>query len=253
MKYRFLSILLVLSLFSSESFTSAQGRKTPTQVVQEFYKHLRERRFREAFSLSIYRPAIEGLSNSAMEELRPDFEKIAVAVPEKLELSGEQISAGIATVFMKPANEEKPDLEVVTLILDGDNWIVGDKENQQLVKKAGKNFFFQARIDAHHQEVENMLRKILGAQIIYGAKNNGAFADLQTLIKEALVPKDLEGSATTGYRFSITVAPDRRSFSAKAEPAVYGRTGKLSFHVDQTGAISSKDVGGKPYAPTAKR
>jgi hypothetical protein len=40
---------------------TAQAR-TPIQTVGEFYKALRERRFREAFALSIYQPALEGLS-----------------------------------------------------------------------------------------------------------------------------------------------------------------------------------------------
>src|SRR5688572_24060680 len=41
---------------------SSQTRpRTPTETVREFYKSLRERKFREAFSLSIYKAAIEPL------------------------------------------------------------------------------------------------------------------------------------------------------------------------------------------------
>jgi len=45
--------------------------------VRDFYRMMRERKFREAFALSIYKPAIEGLSPQDFEELRPDFEGIA--------------------------------------------------------------------------------------------------------------------------------------------------------------------------------
>jgi hypothetical protein len=37
-----------------------------------------------------------------------------------------------------------------------------------------------------------------------------------------------------------------KTFIATAEPSRYGRTGKLSFWMDQTGAIKSADNGGKP-------
>ncbi len=52
--------------------------------MREFYRMMREKKFREAFGMSIYRPAIEGLSAQEFEELRPDFEKMAIAVSEKI-------------------------------------------------------------------------------------------------------------------------------------------------------------------------
>ena len=68
-------------------------QRSPSETVREFYKALRERKFREAFSLSIYSPRIEPLKPQEFEDLRPDFEKMALAVseriPEKLEIMGE--------------------------------------------------------------------------------------------------------------------------------------------------------------------
>src|SRR5215210_7638041 len=80
---------------------------TPTETVREFYKRMRERKFGEAFALTIYKPAIEGLSAEELEELRPDFERMAAAIPEKIEVSGEQMSNDIATVFVKIADADK--------------------------------------------------------------------------------------------------------------------------------------------------
>src|SRR2546423_8403954 len=91
---------------NAQSSSAAQAR-TPTETVREFYRLMRERHFREAFALSIYKPAIEGLSAEEFEELRPDFEKMAAIIPEKIDVNGEQVSGDIATVFVKIADADK--------------------------------------------------------------------------------------------------------------------------------------------------
>src|SRR5262249_40016380 len=149
-----------LLLGSSISF--AQTPRTPTETIREFYRMLREKKFREAFGLSIYRPAIDGLSAQEFEELRPDFEKMAIAVSEKIpptvEITGEQFSGDVATVFVKVLDADgKEKTEPASLIKVDDGWIVGDKENLALVKKEGKRFFFEARINAHHSDVQDMM------------------------------------------------------------------------------------------------
>src|SRR4051812_2744358 len=91
-------------LCSISPTTLAQNpERSPSDTVREFYKGMREKRFRDAFNVSIYKPAIESLKPQEFEDLRPDFEKMAVAVnervPEKFEVTGEQISGNEATVF----------------------------------------------------------------------------------------------------------------------------------------------------------
>jgi hypothetical protein len=44
----------------------------------------------------------------------------------------------------------------------------------------------------------------------------------------------------------ITVSGDKKSYTATAEPTRYGHTGKLSYWMDQSGAIKQADNGGKP-------
>lgn len=252
--HRFRSVLVLVAVAISVSnlaSVSAQNpQRSPSETVREFYKAMRERRFRDAFALSIYKPAIESLSLQEYNELVPDFEKTAIAVaeriPENLQFTGEQISEDSATVFLKVLDTEgKEKLELATLIKDNNIWILGDRENQQLVKKAGKRFFFDARIDAHHNDVQDMLTRISLAQVVYSQQHAGEFADLTTLISSGLVPKDIEGTGSTGYRFRVTVTANRKGWSAAAEPAEYGRSGKLSFFLDSTG-VRSGDVGGKP-------
>src|SRR5438067_4623817 len=99
--------LLFISCICIEARAQNNPALTPTQTVREFYRLMRERHFRDAFALSIYKPAIEGLSAEEFEELRPDFEKMAAAIPEKIDVNGEQVSGGIATVFVKIADADK--------------------------------------------------------------------------------------------------------------------------------------------------
>jgi hypothetical protein len=223
--------------------------RSPSDTVREFYKAMREKRFREAFALSIYRPAIDPLKPKEFDELRPDFEKMAAVVPVEVNLTGEQISGNVATVFVRVKEGEEPEkLEPVMLILSGGNWIIGDKENETIVKKAGKQFFFNARIDTHHDEVQAMLTRISLAQLLYSQQHNGLFADLATLISLGMLPKDLETTDSTGYRFHIAALDGGKSWNAGAEPAIYGHTGKLSFYMDAAG-VRSGDTGGKPLTP----
>jgi hypothetical protein len=227
--------------------------RSPSETVREFYKNLRERKFREAFSLSIYRPAIEPLKPEEFEDLRPDFEKMALAVneklPEKVEVMGETISGDLATVFVKVLDADgKEKMEPAGLVLIDGAWVIGARDDLEIVKKAGKKFFFNARIDAHHSDVQDMLTRISLALLLYNQQHNGQFANLPTLIAAGLLPKDLEGTESTGYRFQIKVSADAKTWSAHAEPAVYGRTGRLSFFMDAAG-VRSSDTGGKPLNP----
>ena len=218
--------------------------------MRDFYRMMREKKYREAFAISIYRPAIEGLSAEEFSDLKPDFDRMAVAVsekiPDKIDITGEQISGDIATVFVKVIDADgKEKVEPASLIKIDNAWIVGDKENLELVKKSGKKFFFEARISAHHDDVQEMMTRITLAQVVYSQGHNGQFANTAELIAAGLIPKDLEGVESTGYRFQVVRPADAKSWYATAEPAQYGRTGRLSFYLDASG-VRSGDAGGKP-------
>lgn len=249
-----LLVLFICALLSGSGLTTwvaAQNPRSPSDTVREFYKAMREKRFREAWALSIYKPALDGLSQQEYDELLPDFEKTALAVTQKvpanLEITNEVVSGDTAVVMMKVLEDDKEKLEQATLIKTTDGWILGDTESQQMVKKAGKKFFFNARIDAHHNDVQDMLTRISLAQVIHSQQNGGLFGDMPGLIRAGLIPKDLETAESTGYKFRIMLSADRKSWSAAAEPEHYGRSGKLSFYLDAAG-VRSGDVGGKPLS-----
>ena len=238
-------------LFVIAAATTAQTPpRSPSDTVREFYRMMRERKFREAFALSIYKAAIDPLTQAEFDDLRRDFENMAAAIPEKVQLTGEQISGDSATVFVKVKESEgtAEQAEPISLIRINGVWIVGDRENQTIVNKAGKEFFFNARIDTHHSEVKNLFEKITLAQLVYGQQHNGKFGTLAELISAGLVPKDLEGTESTGYRFQVHRSADGKSWNATAEPAQYGKTGRLSFYLDASG-VRSEDTGGKPLKP----
>ena len=243
-------VLLLLLLLTVSTALAQNPPRSPTETTRQFYQTLREKKFREAFLMSIYRSAIEALSAQELEELRPDFEKMALAIsekiPAKIDVSGEQISGDAATVFVKVLDADgKEKIEPASLIKVDNNWIIGDRENLELVKKAGKQFFFEARINAHHSDVQDMMTRISLGQVLYSQSHNGQFGNLAELVAAGVVPKDIEGIESTGYRFQINRSADGKSWYATAEPAQYGRSGRLSFYLDATG-VRSGDTAGKP-------
>lgn len=242
--------LSLIVLLSSAAARAQNAPLSPAETTRQFYQLLREKKFREAFRLSIYRSAVDGLSAQEFEDLRPDFDKMAAVIsekiPEKIDVSGEQISGDSATVFVKVLDADgKEKIEPAALIKIDNTWIIGDKENLELVKKAGKQFFFEARINAHHSDVQDMMTRITLAQTLYSQNHNGQFGNTAELVAAGVVPKDIEGTESTGYRFQINRAADGKSWYATAEPVQYGRTGRLSFYLDATG-VRSGDNGGKP-------
>jgi hypothetical protein len=242
--------LLTLLIASFPAALAQNTARTPTEVTREFYKMMREKKFREAFGISIYRIAVDGLTQQEFEDLRPDFEKMAFAVTEAvIDVTGEQISGDTAAVFVKvPDPGGKDKIEPVPLIKLDNVWIIGDRDNLELVKKQGKRFFFETRITAHHNDVQDMMTRITLAQVVYSQGHNGQFGNMAELVGGGLIPKDIEGIETTGYRFQVVRSSDGKSWYATAEPAQYGRTGRLSFYLDASG-VRSGDNGGKPMVP----
>ena len=240
--------LLAIACSGGLSLALAQTQRTPSDVVREFYKAMHEHRFKEAFALTIYKPAVENLNAEEMEDLRADFEEKAAAIPVQLEISGEQIDGEIATVYVKvPINEVTPQQisQPVTLIKSGGGWIIGDQSNQAIVKKAGRRFFLDALIAQHHSDVEDLLKRVIAIEVVY-SQQHGGFGELAALINAGLMPKAAGDAKDLGYNFRVTVGGGGKTYLAAAEPTRYGHTGKLSYWMDQTGTIKSVDNGGKP-------
>jgi hypothetical protein len=249
-RHGFLSIALLAAAFwvYPHAASAQTTQRTPSDVVREFYKAMREHRFKDAWSMTIYKPAVEGLTAEEMEDLRSTFEEQAAHIPEQVEITGEQIEGNAAKVFVKlPAAESTPQVTSapVALINSGGVWIVGDEANQAIVNKAGRRFFLDAVIDANQNAIEDFLKGLVGLEGIYALAHNGAFGDLKALVGAGLMSDEVVDPKSTGYSVHLTIAKDGKSYVAGAEPVRYGHTGKLSFWMDQTGKIEKIDNGGK--------
>jgi hypothetical protein len=254
---RFLVLLCVIAMLATSAALACHAQNTSTQrgpsdVVRDFYKAMREHRFRDAFALTIYKPAVEGLNEEEMELLRPGFEEKAAEIPAAVDIMGEQISGNNATVFVKvPVNDSTPQVtsQPMNLISSGGSWIIGTEADQAEVKKAGRRYFLDALVTEHEGDVEELLKRLATWEGLYAAQHGGAYADFPALIQAGMLSGDAIDPKLSGYTFRITVSKDGKSFIATAEPTRHGKTGKLSFWMDQTGLIKSGDASGKPFKP----
>jgi hypothetical protein len=63
---------------------------------------------------------------------------------------------------------------------------------------------------------------------------------LEELVKAELLQEDT--FKADNYKFSMTLTPE--GFEVSAVPVEYGKTGKLSFFIDQSGVMRGGDHGG---------
>jgi hypothetical protein len=226
---------------------------SPADTVRAFYTALREKRFREAIFLTNLRPAIEGLTDSELKEYEVDFESIAKYVPAEIEINGEIVSGDRATVTAKLPNKDldKEETQQIALRKEGEVWIIltVDESAETKIKREGKNYFAALRIESHQDDAREMLERLAKAQMAFAALNQGLYGDLDALIKAEFLPADIRSSESTGYNYAIALSSDRKKYSAAAVPAVYGKTGKLSFAVqldeDSQPHLTSRDAGAK--------
>jgi len=226
----------------------------PADTVRAFYQKLRDKKFREAIFMTNLRPAVEGLTDAELAEFSVDFEQLAGQVPAQLEINGEIITGENATVTVNIPNQDtgKPETQPIKLRKENGVWIIlsVDDAAEARIKKEGKNYLQNVRIEAHEDEARAMLDRVAKAEMVQAAQNNGLYSDLDTMVTAGLLPPDIKTSVSTGYNYELTVSPDKHSYTATAYPAEYGKSGKLSFFVELDGKggshLTSKDNGGKP-------
>jgi hypothetical protein len=206
---------------------------SPADTVRVFYKSLRENRFREAMFLTNLRPAIEGLTDTELADLQLDLAAIAQQIPAEIEINGEIISGNYATVTAKlPDNETKQiTLQEIRLRKAGDYWVILtiDEQAETTVKKEGNKYFFNLRLQTHESEAKAMMERISKAQMVFALQNGGFYGEITALVEKGFLPEDALTADSTGYNYKVFLSSDRKKYYATAEPAVFGKTGKLSF------------------------
>jgi hypothetical protein len=94
-----------------------------------------------------------------------------------------------------------------------------------------------------------MLTNLVGIEVQYKAgPGKGSFATMKQLVDLKMFPQELVDRY--GYDFDVTVSGDQ--FAAVATPKEYGKTGKRSFFVDQTGVVRGDDHAGGPASVADK-
>lgn len=227
----------------------------PADTVRVFYKHLRDKKFRDAIFLTNLRPAIEGLTETELNDFSLDFAQLAGEIPAEIEINGEIMSGSTATVTANfPAEDGTKELRPIKLTKNGEIWIIQsvDAEAETRIRKEGKQYFYNLRMETHEQEAKKMLERISKAQMATAAQNGGVYGDLNALVIAGFVPEDARTSESTGYVYVVNLAADKKNYYATATPAEYGKSGKTSFILKPSPKglprVSGKDNGGKPLS-----
>ena len=253
------SVAAVVAAPDEQAVSTSRGAtidikpNSPADTVRAFYGHLREKRFRQAIFLTNLRPAIEGLTDDELKEFQVDFESIAKYVPAQIEINGEIVSGNSATVTAKLPTEDldKEEIQSIKLRKDGDVWVIltVDESAEKRIKQEGKNYFPALRIETLQDEAREMLDRVAKAQMAFAATNQGLYGDMNALVNAGFVPDDIRSSESTGYNYVMTLSSDRTRYSVSAAPAVYGKTGRLTFSVEldenSQAHLTSRDAGTK--------
>ena len=94
------------------------------------------------------------------------------------------------------------------------------------------------------------LRTLFSTEAVYQSTfGNGDYGTLDELRKQGMINQVLVAGHRYGYLFrirreKISSESPQPSFEITAVPRTYGRTGRLSFYMDETGVIKSLDKNG---------
>lgn len=115
-------------------------------------------------------------------------------------------------------------------------------KNLLLLAIAGlSNQASQSPLTTNESIAKSMLRTVAAAQATFqSTKGNGRYGSLDELVAEGLLNKGL--MEQYGYRIELAVLANK--FEATAIPLEYGKTGRMSFFVDESGVLRGGDHGG---------
>ena len=96
-------------------------------------------------------------------------------------------------------------------------------------------------LNTNESIAKSLLRTVASAEATFqSTKGDGRYGTLEELLSEGLVSKDL--LEKYGYKIDVAVSSNR--FEALAIPLEYGKTGRLSYFVDESGVLRGGDHGG---------
>lgn len=92
------------------------------------------------------------------------------------------------------------------------------------------------------------LRQLAKAEKMYANKHSNRYATVETLAKIKDVAFNAESlkDEQNNYRFEFKLKPNAKGYEATATPIKYGRLGRLSFFIDESGQMRAADKQGAP-------
>jgi hypothetical protein len=110
----------------------------------------------------------------------------------------------------------------------------------QLIVARASSEAQQTPLQTNEAIAKSALRSVAVAEASFQASKGSGYGTLDALLAEGLVSKELVQKY--GYTIELTASGDK--FEAIAIPVEYGRTGKLSFFIDESGVLRAGDHGG---------
>ncbi|MGI9167797.1 MAG: hypothetical protein ACR2G5_15700 [Pyrinomonadaceae bacterium] len=163
--------------------------------------------------------AMTGDMNSPINEMLRDF-------LSQLSPASEPITYALSNEGIGPLHELHIPKNLVMLMIAG--------------FASGSN---QSPLASNEAIAKTALRMVASAEMTYqSTKGAGNFATLDQLVSQGLVQKDL--LEKYGYQIELIVLGTK--FEATAVPTEYGKTGKMSFFVDESAVVRGGDRGGSP-------
>jgi hypothetical protein len=108
----------------------------------------------------------------------------------------------------------------------------------------------RVRAQATNNEMQTLaaLRRVVAAEKNYAAKHEGRYATLDELAKTKPADFDFARLKAEGqaYRYELKLKSNAAGYELTATPVRYGRQGRLSFFVDESGRIRRADKKGEP-------
>jgi hypothetical protein len=173
---------------------------------------------------------------------------ISPALMESLNSFGKEFKEPLSEKMQEFLSNLNPAAEPVTYALSNEGFgplhEVHVPKNLVMLMVAGMSEGAkQTSADANEAIAQSFLRTISSAEATFQAtKGKGRYGSLDELVSEGLLSKE----AFDKYGYKIELRVSGTGFEATATPVEYGKTGKTSFFLDDSGVMRSGDHAGGP-------
>jgi hypothetical protein len=177
-------------------------------------------------------PALMESYSSFAHSLDSPFPSLLSELLSQLSPTAEPVTYSLSNEGMGPLHELHVPKNLVLLMIAG---ISGATE--------------QSAPAMNEVVAQSSLRTLVSAEATYqSTTGNGKYGTLDEMISQGLLTKDT--MEKKGYLLELNLIGG--SYEARANPIEYGKTGKMSFFIDESGVLRGGDHGGGPATVSDK-